>query len=104
MQRGAVVETGTHAQLQGRPGGAYATLVKLQQQRHAQAGEEDQVSSYMPPSARRTSPSPLNKLRESAHMRQILYFPLRLYPRHYSFRCQNCSRADPEQHLEAHTC
>lgn len=43
MQRGAVVETGTHAQLQSRQGGAYATLVQLQQQRHAQADEEDQV-------------------------------------------------------------
>ncbi len=40
VRRGEIVEEGTHADLVRVPDGAYATLVRLQQQRAA-AGEED---------------------------------------------------------------
>ena len=40
VRRGEVVELGTHSELVVIPSGAYATLVRLQQQR-AQAGTKD---------------------------------------------------------------
>lgn len=46
MKQGEVVETGTHKELLMREGGAYATLVHLQQQRSEQDAVPDtQVSA-----------------------------------------------------------
>lgn len=42
MKQGQVVETGTHSELLMREGGAYATLVHLQQQR----SEQDALPDY----------------------------------------------------------
>ena len=48
VRRGAIVEEGSHRGLVGIPDGAYATLVRLQQQRAA-AGDQDADSLVRAP-------------------------------------------------------
>ena len=53
VRRGTIVEEGSHRELVRIPDGAYATLVRLQQQRAA-AGDEDADSLVRPPCTFRT--------------------------------------------------